>query len=214
MPTTSPFPRLVRAVLVLIAAVAGAGALSAMAPEPDPAPKRWELDVVMGPLRVATGEVPGQGLRVFYYQTFQVTNNTGREVFFAPAFELGTERGDVVRAGRGVPGSVVRGLLDRLENPLLMDQYAVIGPLLQGEENAREGLAVWLAPDVNSDEMSVYAIGFSGESEKYVVTDPATGERAEKVLRKTLRLTYCLPGELHNRGATPLEECGRRWIMR
>lgn len=210
----TPLRRALRACTLLLAALLAGAVLTAMAPEPDPAPKRWELDVQMGPLRVATLEAPGRGERVYFYQTFRVTNNTGREIFFAPAFDLATDRGDVVRAGREVPGSVVRTLLDRLENPLLQDQYSVIGPLLQGEENAREGLVVWLAPDIASDEISVFGIGFSGESESYFVPHPETGEMAEVVLRKTLRTTYCLPGELHQRGAQPLIECGRRWIMR
>ena len=200
--------------LVALVALVMAGVLMGLAPEPDPAPKRWELDVQMGPLRVATVTDGDRGDRVYFFQTFRVTNNTGREVFFAPAFDLGTEEGAVVRAGRGVSGGVVRTLLDRLEDPLLEDQYAIIGPLLQGEENARDGLVIWLAPDLAADEYSVYGIGFSGESETYVVPDPETGEATEKVLRKTLRLTYCVPGEIRGRGADPLEQCGRRWIMR
>ncbi|MCA3004145.1 MAG: hypothetical protein ACK51N_02410 [bacterium] len=152
--------------LVLSSALAlslSAGALTA-APEPSPVPKRWQLDAAFSPLRVATVEVPNVGPRAFYYLTYKVANNTGQDLLFAGSFELATADGKVYRSGRNVPAEVTAELIARQSNPLLQDQIAILGNLLQGPENAREGLVVWPAEDLSPGTLTVYAAGFSGET--------------------------------------------------
>lgn len=191
--------------------VAGA---SASVPQPDAVPTRWQLDFQVGPMRLITLESDSGEPRAWWYMTLEVENNSGRDQFFVPAFDLTTDEGQVVRAGRGVPGKVYRELLDLLDDPLLDTQFAVQDVLLQGEENARRVLIVWPAADLDADELSVFFIGFSGENEAYRVRDPETGELREFVLRKTYRVDYCVPGEMWNRGSRPFERCGSQWVLR
>ena len=66
---------------------------------------------------------------LYFYMTYTVTNNTDQDVLLAPSFELSTETGADVVAGQGVPASVTRELLRRLDNPLLSDQVNMIGVL-------------------------------------------------------------------------------------
>lgn len=200
--------------LGLLACVCAVGVMTGMVPQPDPAPRRWQLDLDVGPMRLATIDVEGKGPRAWWYLTFEVENNSGRDQFFVPAFELATDEGEVVRAGRGVPGGVFRQLLDQLNDPLLADQFSVQGLLLQGEENARRGLVVWPATDLDANELSVFFVGFSGENQRYRVRDPESGELREFTLRKTYRVDFCIPGEIRNRGSRPFQVCGERWIMR
>jgi len=203
--------------MVVAAALPAAGVAPrawALPPEPSPVPVRWELDVDVGPLRVASVEVPGQGPMLYYYLTYTVTNNTDEPVLFAPSFELSTDAGGTVVAGQGVPAAATRELLERLANPLLLDQVDMIGLLRRGEAHAREGLVVWPASNVEADEVRIYMAGFSGETARIRVIDRGSGTPRDVVLRKTLMATHAQPGRLEGRGSLPLDRTATRWIMR
>lgn len=206
--------RMGRALVIGCAALlAGAVVASAAAPEPDPVPKRWQLDLQTGPLRVISVETDA-GPMSYYYMTYLVTNNSGEDLLFAPAWDLATDEGTIIRSGRDVPRLVTAEILAMHDNPLLEDQISVIGPLLQGRENAKEGLVVWPADDLDIDRVNVYAAGFSGEFKMYEVgSDPDEVERF--VLRKTYSLRYCVGGFLDPSANQELVLCERpRWIMR
>jgi len=193
-------------------AIAARAALAA--PEPNPVPTRWQFDVDIGPLRVAMIDV-GSGPRAYLYLTYQVRNATGQDRGLFPSFELSTELGKVHRSGQGVPPAVTRELLRRLDNPFLMDQIGILGLLLQGRENTKEGLVIWPLDDLNVDRIHIYAAGFSGEIKRFTVIDPQTRKPRQIMLRKTLMLRYDTPGELIGKGSTPLPPAQKpRWIMR
>ncbi|MGP1308741.1 MAG: hypothetical protein ACTS27_00900 [Phycisphaerales bacterium] len=195
------------------------------APEPSPVPVRWQLDVTPGPLRVLKMDVPGEGPRSFFYMPYKVVNNTGEDLYFAPVFELATDEGEILRAGREVPTAAVREAMNRLSNPFMVEPIQAIGTLAQGEENAVESIAIWPAPNLSVDRVSVYAAGFSGETRRIVKpvviriaseNQDEDGEEAsnEVLLRKTLMLVHQTPGELTRTGNTPLTRVEQRWIMR
>lgn len=208
-PSNAIFSRLA----VALAAVLGLF-MTAMAPEPEPVPRRWQFDLKTGPLRVATVEVPEVGRRSYFYMTYKVTNNTGQDLLLAPAFDLAADSGEVIRSGRDVPADVTRQVLSELQSPFIQDQIGVLGILLQGEENAREGVVIWPANSLDSGEIVVYAGGFSGETRAIEVADPKTGKPTKATLRKTLMQRYLLPGELRKRDSTPLEPYEVRWVLR
>lgn len=205
--------RTVSRIMVSLAALACLLA-AAFAPEPDPVPRRWEFDIKVGPLRLTTADVPGVGRQPFFYLTYKVVNTTGQDVLLAPSFDLATGDGDLIRAGRDVPTEVTRQVLELLDNPLIQDQIAILGMLLQGEENAKEGVVIWPVPRNQLDGASVYANGFSGETKNVQVPDPASGELKKVALRKTMMVRYATPGELNGRGSAPFEVTEQRWIMR
>ena len=180
------------------------------APQPDPVPRRWELTVEPGPLRVATINIPEEGPRAFYYFTYRVTNNTGTDQTLAPIFELYTDDGEILRSNRRVPRDAVRQILEMLRNPLLEDEISIQGPILAGRENAKDGLVVWPADNFRINDVTIFAVGFSGETRRYI--RPDTGE--EILLRKTLELRHEVPGELNPRSSRPLERVQQRWILR
>jgi len=198
------------AIVATITLLAPAAAVAA--PEPSPVASRWQLDLRPGPLRIAT-VVDEIGLsQTYYYLTYDVVNNTGQDIFFAPSFELATEDGEIRSAGKGVPSVVTNEILARLRNPLLLDQIsmATAGELLQGEENGRSGLIVWPAEGLKIDEIKVFAEGFSGETRK--ITKPDTGEQV--TLRKCLMMIHETPGEITGKGDRPLSRVSQRWILR
>lgn len=180
------------------------------APEPEAVPRRWQLRVQPGDLRVATIDVPGIGPRTFLYMTYKVVNSSGEDRDFSPWFELATDTGQIIRAGRDVPHAVVQELLRKIDNPFLQDDLSVQGRLLQGEENAREGLVVWPAVDMSASEYTVFAMGFSGETK--TVTKPDSG--GDVVLRKSLMLVHEGTGRLDPTTGRPLNRTAERWILR
>lgn len=189
----------------------------AAAPEPSPVPLRWELDVEPGPLRLAMVDIPGEGLRPFLYLPYKVENHSGQEVYFAPTFELTTDESTTpARAGRGVPAAVTDEIIRRLSNSFLQDQISVIGPLMQGPENARESVAIWPLDNMKASRVAVYASGFSGETRRITLPEGETsdGVAKEAILRKTLMLEYLTPGDLAGQGNDPVTRTNTRWILR
>ena len=201
-------------ILACFAAVLGVPAtlasIARAVPDPAPVPRRWEFQLEPGPLRLTTVEVPGKGWRPYWYFTFKVTNNTGEDRFFAPSFEMSLDNGEVMLSGRNVPRQVTETILQRLNNPLLIDEIAIQGTMLQGPENAKEGLVIWPADDLRVDVLRVFAAGFSGETYRY--TRPDNGEQV--TLRKQLMLPHQLPGEANPQSDDPIKRVGQRWVLR
>src|SRR5690606_31855525 len=122
-----------------------------------------------------------------------------------------TEEGEVLRSGgSAVPREVTRAIIERFRNPLLEDEITMLGPILQGPENAREGVVIWPANDLTVDEVTVYASGFSGETKQFV--RPDNGEVV--VLRKTRMLRHATPGNIDPTSDQPFRRTVDRWIMR
>ncbi|MCC6428078.1 MAG: hypothetical protein IT435_14810 [Phycisphaerales bacterium] len=185
-----------------------------LAPEPDPVPRKWQLDVKLGDLRLAKIETPGVGVKAYYYLTYTVTNASGVDVLLAPAWDLVTSDGQITRSGRNVPGAVTKQLLEQLNNEFLEDQISIIGVLMQGEENAKDGLVVWAIDDLRVDDVRVFGAGFSGESKPFEFVNPTSGSPERVMLRKTLSASYATPGEIEARGNEPFPPSEIRWIMR
>jgi hypothetical protein len=221
---TRGFARLVALFAVSVAALVAAP-VRAAAPEPAPVPKRWQLDIETSPLRLTVVDVPGQGPRAYFYMTFKATNNSASDLLFAPAFEMATDDMIVLRSGRDVPASATAELIERMQNPLLEDQIGVVGTILRGEENAKEGLVAWPMPASFQSEIKIYCAGFSGETATVEVPNAASlmasangshtpVKMEKKVLRKTWMMRFQLPGELNPSGGLELQPVESGWIMR
>lgn len=200
--------------LMVTLGVLAAIAALAWAPEPDPVPRRWQLDFKLGQLRMTTLDIAGQGSRSFFYLTYRVTNTSGQDLLLAPAFELSTSNGALIRSGRDVPADATRQVLDLLGNPFIEDQIGILGVIMQGEENTREGVVIWPVSDFQPGEVAIYATGFSGETKPYENREPTTGKPQRTILRKTFMARYDMPGELSGRGNEPFVPSEQAWIMR
>ena len=176
-------------------------------PKPAPVPYRWELNFDAGPLRMYADPESGQH---FWYFTYIVTNRTGRDQLWAPNLTLFTDAGEILPAGKDVPSYVVEDLLELLGNQFLEGQNEIIGDLLQGRENAREGLVIWPARNIGVNEMSLFVSGISGETAR--VKNPIT--QSDIVLRKSLQRDYLIRGDATARGSEPIEVVSEQWILR
>lgn len=196
------------------AVMSGAAAFGLVAPEPEAIPRRWQLDVKTGPLRLARVAGADGAIKTYFYMTYRVVNKTGEDVLFAPSFELANGEGEVLRSGRGVSIEAANQIQADLQNSFLEDQISILGMLLQGEENARDGIVIWPANDLNVSEVTVYAAGFSGEVATVSAKDPKTGQTQRVPLYKTLMMRYSTGGDLTQRGSEPLEPYETKWVMR
>ncbi len=146
---------------------------------------------------------------------------------FVPEFVLYTDNGDLVRSQRGIPPMVFDQIKKTFNDPLLVDQTTMTGKILQGEDNAKCGVAIFKDFDGIAGEVHVFVGGLSGESQEVelpvevqVRELSAKGElqtvaKKKVVLSRTLDLMYVFPGNPAARTFTGrLTTKDKNWIMR
>jgi len=179
-------------------------------PEPAIVSTSWSLDVtVRAPEAISIEDVDGS-IRWFWYISYQVVNPTDQDLLFIPEITVANDRGEIITAGENVPPTVFSAIKKRLGNPLLLSPIEVVGKLLQGEDFAREGVAIWPVAEGDVDAFSVFIAGLNGETQN--VVNPLTGESV--LVRRTLMLDYQSPGNFTNPQDQPIVEAGRREVMR
>jgi hypothetical protein len=166
-----------------------------------------ELDFTPSELRLWKDPETGNH---FWYFTYEVVNNTGKDQRFAPRIELLVDDGRIVRQGDGVPTRVNRDLKEFLGDALLEDQFEILGMVLQGKTHAKSGLVVFRADDLDPTELTVMVQGLSKETEKR--QNPKTGETV--TLRKTVRIDYLVAGDPRPSGSQTYPAVSRGWIFR
>ena len=175
--------------LLLAALVLWAGAGEVAQASPQAGPQVWTLDIKPGPLRLYVDPIDEKH---YHYFTYQVVNSTKGDRMFAPTVELFTDKGQILPSGSGVSSQVSRRLMGYLNNPLMEDEHQIIGDLKQGKEHAKDGLVIWEAVDLDTNQVTIFVTGLSNGINR--VPHPITGE--DVLLRKTLRLEYVIPGNL------------------
>jgi hypothetical protein len=210
------------------AAVLGLAASYAMtAPKPAELSTAWELEFNFKnpmPIQVPT---PGAAkASTYWYLLYTVRNRTENDQIFVPEIVLYTDTGEIIRSGKGVPSGVFDAIAKRYNNPLLKDQTSIGGTIRQGEDNAKEGVAIFTDLDSKCGSFDVFVGGLSGEIS--IVTPPnpvpvpvtakdgaRTVENRDKiVLSKTLDLKFLMPGEAAARFSTPVVFVSKDWVMR
>src|SRR5262249_38725765 len=120
-------------------AVAPLGTVYA-APSPSLTPVSWQLTFKHGPLERLVMPIDGKQ-RTFWFMRYQVVNNSGRDVLFTPDFEIAGDSGEAAHAFKDVPNEVFGKIKDMYRNALMESPTGIYGKLLQGEDNAKDGVA-------------------------------------------------------------------------
>jgi hypothetical protein len=180
---------------LIAVAILGAGTSSLMprvqaAPEPSIVPVSWELNLQHGDLQRLITPVNGKN-QTFWYMRYTVINNSGKDILFTPDFQLSTDTGQVQPAFKDVPNEVIGKIKSLYKNKMLLGPNEILGKLLQGEDNAKDGVIVFANIDPEAREDQVFISGLSGETAE--VDNPITHKPA--VLQKTLILDYMVPGQ-------------------
>jgi len=198
------------------------------APEAPEATNEWELTIDLKPLASIQVAVPGEkNPRMFWFLRYTVSNHTGEDQIFAPDVFLYTDTGQIVRAGKDVPPAVFNRIKSSFNDPLLKDQTAITGKLLQGEDNAKNGVAIFPTFDPKAGTVEIFFGGLSGYAEiiklpvPVTVTEPDLKgnprevEKTELLLTKTLRLTYRHPVDPAGKPREKeLQLVRQDWVMR
>jgi hypothetical protein len=193
------------------------------APTPRLAPTRWELEFAFrDPMRISLTLPGDSGPTTFWYLLYTVTNNSGQEVDFYPTFDIVTDTLQTVEGGAEISPRVQDAIRARhkSEYPFFIEPTKVSGKLLQGEDNARASCAIFRGFDPQASRFTIYVAGLSGEIQRArnVAFDPKKPESDENpkfyTLRKTLAITYDLPGDPQTRKAATPVRVSREWVMR
>ncbi|WP_432798640.1 hypothetical protein [Poriferisphaera sp. WC338] len=159
-------------------------------PEPAIVSTSWVIDVKFEkPTAIAVKDRFGVN-RWYWYLPYRAINNTSSDRILSPEFTIATDSGKIIQAGKNVPLSVYRAIEKQLNNPLLLSPLEIVDKILQGDDYAKESVAIWPAFDHDVDEFSVFVAGLSGESA--TVKNVLTGD--DVLLRRTIMLTYNTPG--------------------
>lgn len=198
----------VTALLILFAAPAQAKKY----PEPSVYPLSWQLDFKHGkPMRIVVASEP------YWYMTYTVTNNTRQEQVWRPDFQLVTDDGKVVKSDHGIPKEAFETIKAREGNKLLESASQIAGPLRQGEDQAKDGVAIWKEPAARMGAFKIFVGGLSGE---FVILKDDDGkpilgdDKLPLMLRKTLQLDYAVYGDEYYPGRDEVHDLGQKWVMR
>lgn len=175
-------------------------------PQPSPYPVTWQLDFRHGKPTRLVMHLPGKSEpQAYWYMTYTVTNNTDQEQLFLPEFDLVTHEGKIVRNDTDIPKEVFDTIKHREGMRFLKTDAQIGGELRIGDDQAKDGVAIWPEPSPRMGQFQIYVSGLSGE------TATVKGPNGKpQILRKTLELNYLV------RGNSPdaVVEQPQRWVMR
>jgi hypothetical protein len=199
--------------LLVVASVA-----QAEYPKPSPYPTSWELKFQHGTPRRIVIDVPGSSVpQAYWYMMYTVVNNTGQEQMFLPIFELVTKDGHVIRSDKNIPAKVFNTIKTVEKRPFLEPFPAISGEIRLGEDQAREGVAIWQEPAAEMGQFNIFVGGLSGE---VVMLRDAKGEPIKNeegrpvILRKTLQLNFIVRGDEVHPGEDEVNQDPQEWVMR
>lgn len=206
--------------LVLLSAVAVAllgQPVRADHPKPSVYPISWELKFDHSKAKRIVVDVPGQGNRAFWYMTYTVMNPTDQEQQFLPEFEMLTRDGKVMRSDNNISPKVLDAIKQRERNNALQSALQIAGPIRAGEDQAKEGVAIFPEPDPRMGTFSIFVSGLSGEIAQ-VKDDNGQAVKDKDgqpiILRKTLEAVYQVPGDERFPGEDAIVDKGENWVMR
>jgi hypothetical protein len=198
-------------------------------PEPSPYPISWELKFDHSKPKRIVVTIPGQGPRAFWYVTYTVTNETQDDQTFLPVFEMLTRDGKIIPSDKGVPFHVFDAIKRREQNRYLLPSTKVGGVLRVGEDQARDGVAIWPEPATEMGSFSIFVTGLSGETVTMKMVDgkpvkikpenisqELKGVKPEDVmiLHKTLQLNHVIYGDDRFPGLDEVNVKPEQWVMR
>ena len=168
-------------------------------PSPSPYPISWELQFDHSMPKRIVVETPGSATPLAYwYMTYTVTNKTETEQVFLPHFELLTRTGNVIRSDFNIPEKVFDAIKLHEGMQFLEPFNKIGGEIRLGEDEARDGVAIWKEPDARMGNFTIFVAGLSGEAVQMKDDSGQLMKDADGnpiILHKTLQLNYLIRGD-------------------
>jgi hypothetical protein len=201
-------------------------------PEPSPYPVSWELKFQHEKPKRIVVTLPGQGPRAFWYMPYTVSNPTEEDRPFLPVFEMLTRDGKVLRSDKGVPQRVFEEIkrTEKAKYPFLEPYFEISkSPLRVGDDQAKDGVAIWPEPMSEMGNFTIFVSGLSGETATLKMVDgkpvrvkpeniaqELKGVKDEDVviLRKTLQLNFVVFGDEIYPGLDEVNVKSEQHVMR
>ncbi|HVT90414.1 MAG TPA: hypothetical protein VHD56_16290 [Tepidisphaeraceae bacterium] len=187
-------------------------------PKPSPYPITWELKFEHSLPKRVTVQVGNSSVpQAYWYMTYTVTNKTDKEQMFLPVFEMMTRDGQVIRSDKNIPASVFAVIKGREKKQFLEPFPTIAGELRVGEDQAKDGVAIWPEPMAKMGQFSIFCGGLSGEA---VILKNDKGEQMKDangqliIVRKTLQINFSIRGDDMHPGEDEVNETGTEWVMR
>jgi hypothetical protein len=186
-------------------------------PEPSKYPISWELKFTHAiPKRIVV-DLPDKGAVAYWYLTFNVANLGDSERQFLPTFDLVTNDGAIVHSDFAIPAKVFDAIKSREGNDLLERLPTIAGAIRIGEDQSKDGVAIWPEPKDRMGEFNLFISGLSGEAAqvKDDAGKPTTDADGNAItLFKTLELDYVIYGDELYPDKDEVTAKGERWVMR
>lgn len=197
--------KLARNVALGTALAMSAGAFPAIAlcsattfPSPSPYPISWELKFDHGlPKRIIVETPDSPTPLAYWYMTYTVTNKTDKEQIFLPHFDMVSRTGNVIRSDENISKKVFDAIKQREGSQFLEPFTKIGGEIRLGEDEARDGVAIWKEPDPRMGNFTIFVSGLSGESVQMKDDSGQPLKDADGnpiILHKTLQLNYLVRG--------------------
>lgn len=134
-------------------------------PEPSLYPLTPELKFTHGmPKRVVVQLQGEPNAKAYWYMTYTVTNENKDPVRFLPQFDMLTNDGRMLRSDRNIDPAVFNDIKRREGNKLLESARQIEGLIQPGEDQARDGVAIWPEPMARMGTFSIFCGSLSGET--------------------------------------------------
>lgn len=178
-------------------------------PKPSPYPVAWEFDFQHSDPKRIVVDAPGQNApQAYWYVTYTVTNNTDKERPFLPVFEMLANDGRLIRSDFAIPPQVFSAIQQREKLQFLQPAHEVAGQLRLGDDQARDGVAIWPEPMAEMGQFSIFIEGLSGETAELKVGDESFN------LHKELELSYIIRGDDVRPSLDEVSAEAETWVMR
>jgi len=156
----------------------------------------WTFDFQFEHPQPIVVKTPGGDREVYWYLVYTVTNRSKEAKNFVPAFTLYTDRATIRRAG--LFPAVYEAIKANRKIRFLEPPVRLHTKVMPGEGSARTGVAIFAPLDRETDGFTIFCEGLSGRYiERPNLKAGADAPEDERVirLRKTLAITYKLPGD-------------------
>ena len=87
------------------------------------------------------------GNDAYWYMTYTVTNKTGMEQMWRTEFQMVDNAGKIVKAGHYIDPSAFEKIKAIKRNRFLVPANTVMGDLHQGDDQAKDSVAIWKEPN-------------------------------------------------------------------